>query len=109
MIPTLFAWLSEHIAWRQRAPNQWADKSLTRPLRRVTSRRAHPTPSLSGSCNEVVTRSSQFAVRSSQFAVRSSQFAVRSSQRSFANRPPIISASAKWISRLYPGDAFMVR
>jgi hypothetical protein len=62
------------------APNQWTDKSLTRPLRQVASRRAHPTTSLSGNCNEVVIRSSQFAVRSSQFAVRSSQFAVRSSQ-----------------------------
>ena len=40
----------------------------SRPLGQVASRRPHPTTSLSGSCNEVVTRSSQFSVRSSQFA-----------------------------------------
>ena len=28
MIPTLFAWLFEHIAWHQRAPDQWTNNSL---------------------------------------------------------------------------------
>lgn len=52
MIPTLFAWLSEHIAWHQRAPDQWTNNSL-KTIGEVASRRPHPTTSLSGSCNEV--------------------------------------------------------